>query len=73
MWMHMSYARWEVEGRVEERINDALRQAEHARLLRAVRGPKTRPTFRSVLSSAGAILRAVNVRVGHLQIQEPTA
>lgn len=72
MWMHMSGARWEVEGRVEERINDALREAEQARLVRAVRGSKTRRPFREVLNSARAALRAANLRAGRLQLQEPT-
>lgn len=73
MWMKREFGRWEVEGRVEERINDALREAEQARLLRAVRGPKKRRTFRGVLNSVKATLRAVAPRAGHLQLQEPTA
>lgn len=72
MWMHLSYARWEVEGRVEERINDALREAEQARLARAVRGSKARRTFGDVLNKARATLLAGNLRVGRLQLQEPT-
>jgi hypothetical protein len=73
MWMKREFGRWEVEGRVEERINEALRDAEHARLLRAVRGPKTRATFGDVLNKVKATLRAVDPRAGRLQLQEPTA
>lgn len=72
MWMHMSDARWEVGWLVHaERINNALHEAEQARLVRAVQGSKTRRTFRDVLNSARATLRAVNLRTAHLQPQEP--
>ena len=72
MWMHMSGARWEVEGRVEERINHALREAEQARLVRAARGARKRRTFGEILINARAMLRTASLRAGRLQLQEPT-
>lgn len=70
MWMKMGFARWEVEGRAEERINNALREAEHARLVRTARGAKTRSTLGDVVNCARAILRAASLRAGRVQLQE---
>lgn len=38
MWMKSQFARWEVEGQVEERIQRALREGEQWRLARMARG-----------------------------------
>ena len=38
MWMKSRFAQWEVEGAVRERVNHAMRQAEHARLAQEANG-----------------------------------
>lgn len=50
MWMDASFARWEVEGEAQVRINGALREADQRRLARLARSGEARHTLAGVVS-----------------------
>lgn len=51
-WMDASFARWEVEGETQQRINGALRDAQQRRLARLAQGAGSKPRNKGVLSFA---------------------
>ncbi len=73
MWMNSRFAQWEVEGQVRERVNNALREAEHGQLLRTARGAKSGLTLGGLVNSVKANLRSFDLLAGRLQLQEPTS
>jgi hypothetical protein len=56
-WMDASFARWEVEGETQQRINGALREAQQRRLARLAQGAGSKPRSAGVLSFAHAGLQ----------------
>jgi hypothetical protein len=61
-WMNASFARWEVEGETQQRINGALREAQQRRLARLVQGDGSKPRSGGVLSLAHAGLQRLASR-----------
>lgn len=51
-WMDASFARWEVEGETQQRINGALHEAQQRRLARLAQAAGSKPRSRGVLSLA---------------------
>jgi hypothetical protein len=72
MWMDSSFASWEVEGQVRERVSNALRNAEQGRLLRPARDAKTGRVVGDWLNQIKAALWSGNLPVSRLRVKEPT-
>lgn len=51
-WMNASFARWEVEGETQQRINGALHEAQQRRLARLAQGAGSKPRNWGILSFA---------------------
>ncbi len=63
---------WHLEILAQERIDNAIREAEHVRLARMVGGAKSPRTLRGLLDSVMANLRIGGLIAGWRPLQEPT-
>lgn len=61
-WMDASFARWEVAGETQQRINGALREAQQRRLARLAQGAGYKSRNKGVLSFAQTRLQQLASR-----------